>query len=150
MLVLAVLLMFGIFFFLMIRRPPRSTRTDTLFPYTTLFRSFLQHLGKVHAVALAARELADLLLLVAAPEVEGADIGARLSLVLAELNDVEPAGDFFPHRLVSGEGVAALVDIAELHGVADAQAAAVGLLLAGDHAEPRGLDWKSTPLNSHN
>src|SRR3546814_9712235 len=26
----------------MIRRPPRSTRTDTLFPYTTLFRSFLQ------------------------------------------------------------------------------------------------------------
>src|SRR3546814_946434 len=27
-------------FFLMIRRPPRTTRTDTLFPYTTLFRSF--------------------------------------------------------------------------------------------------------------
>src|SRR3546814_16670791 len=31
--------MFLSFFFLMIRRPPRSTRTDTLFPYTTLFRS---------------------------------------------------------------------------------------------------------------
>src|SRR3546814_8898839 len=33
--------MFGctFLFFLMIRRPPRSTRTDTLFPYTTLFRS---------------------------------------------------------------------------------------------------------------
>src|SRR3546814_1455549 len=30
-----------LFFFLMIRRPPRSTRTDTLFPYTTLFRSRL-------------------------------------------------------------------------------------------------------------
>src|SRR3546814_18480055 len=30
---------FGCFFLLMIRRPPRSTRTDTLFPYTTLFRS---------------------------------------------------------------------------------------------------------------
>src|SRR3546814_12134365 len=28
------------FFFLRIRRPPRSTRTDTLFPYTTLFRSW--------------------------------------------------------------------------------------------------------------
>src|SRR3546814_3540611 len=27
------------FFFVMIRRPPRPTRTDTLFPYTTLFRS---------------------------------------------------------------------------------------------------------------
>src|SRR3546814_1539297 len=31
-------------FFLMIRRPPRSTRTDTLFPYTTLFRSDHLHL----------------------------------------------------------------------------------------------------------
>src|SRR3546814_21012391 len=29
------------FFFLMIRRPPRSNRTDTLFPYTTLFRSWV-------------------------------------------------------------------------------------------------------------
>src|SRR3546814_16793441 len=29
----------------MIRRPPRSTRTDTLLPYTTLFRSWKQQLG---------------------------------------------------------------------------------------------------------
>src|SRR3546814_1914416 len=29
----------SLFFFLMLRRPPRSTRTDTLFPYTSLFRS---------------------------------------------------------------------------------------------------------------
>src|SRR3546814_19407488 len=29
----------------MIRRPPRSTRTDTLFPYTTLFRSVRRYLG---------------------------------------------------------------------------------------------------------
>src|SRR3546814_6194399 len=33
------MILFFLFFFLMIRRPPRSTRTDTLFPYTTLFRS---------------------------------------------------------------------------------------------------------------
>src|SRR3546814_13962276 len=33
---------FIVFFCLMIRRPPRSTRTDTLFPYTTLFRSVAQ------------------------------------------------------------------------------------------------------------
>src|SRR3546814_11782108 len=33
------ILIISIFFFLMIRRPPRSTRTDTLFPYTALFRS---------------------------------------------------------------------------------------------------------------
>src|SRR3546814_2295547 len=31
------------FFFLMVRRPPRSTRTDTRFPYTTLFRSVPAH-----------------------------------------------------------------------------------------------------------
>src|SRR3546814_13806712 len=31
------------FFCLMIRRPPRSTRTDTLFPYTTLFRADAGH-----------------------------------------------------------------------------------------------------------
>src|SRR3546814_16949237 len=36
---LSIYLSLSIFFFLMIRRPPRSTRTDTLFPYTTLFRS---------------------------------------------------------------------------------------------------------------
>src|SRR3546814_13728244 len=38
------------FFFLMIRRPPRSTRTDTLFPYTTLFRS----LNGVNAESIAS------------------------------------------------------------------------------------------------
>src|SRR3546814_15757068 len=36
----------SVFFFLMIRRPPRSTRTDTLFPYTTLFRSILAALRR--------------------------------------------------------------------------------------------------------
>src|SRR3546814_15104393 len=36
----------------MILRPPRSTRTDTLFPYTTLFRS--HKLGKVHVAAKGA------------------------------------------------------------------------------------------------
>src|SRR3546814_2366878 len=36
---LILLLVLYVLFFLMIRRPPRSTRTDTLFPYTTLFRS---------------------------------------------------------------------------------------------------------------
>src|SRR3546814_8783003 len=36
-----------LFFFLMIRRPPRSTRTDTLFPYTTLFRSHADHHGHI-------------------------------------------------------------------------------------------------------
>src|SRR3546814_8898582 len=37
----------SLFFFLMIRRPPRSTRTDTLFPYTTLFRSSKARMAEV-------------------------------------------------------------------------------------------------------
>src|SRR3546814_6254116 len=36
----------GWFCFLMIRRPPISTRTDTLFPYTTLFRSLADAVGR--------------------------------------------------------------------------------------------------------
>src|SRR3546814_6147538 len=36
--------------FLMIRRPPRSTRTDTLFPYTTLFRSSQADVGNGYNV----------------------------------------------------------------------------------------------------
>src|SRR3546814_2859390 len=56
---------FFLFFSLMIRRPPRSTRTDTLFPYTTLFRSwFEEHPAEARRIvqkvveAAAAREAA--------------------------------------------------------------------------------------------
>src|SRR3546814_19244930 len=41
LLYICVMLILDSFFLLRIRRPPRSTRTDTLFPYTTLFRSFM-------------------------------------------------------------------------------------------------------------
>src|SRR3546814_1521716 len=41
-----MILGFVLLFFLMRRRPPRSTRTDTLFPYTTLFRSRLGSLAR--------------------------------------------------------------------------------------------------------
>src|SRR3546814_15660911 len=40
-------------FFLMIRRPPRSTRTDTLFPYTTLFRSGVIGIGREQRITAA-------------------------------------------------------------------------------------------------
>src|SRR3546814_20770405 len=42
------------YFLLMIRRPPRSTRTDTLFPYTTLFRSIARSVVKARPVGIAA------------------------------------------------------------------------------------------------
>src|SRR3546814_15075594 len=42
----------------MIRRPPRSTRTDTLFPYTTLFRSLhTERIERERAVAIQRRQL---------------------------------------------------------------------------------------------
>src|SRR3546814_12579420 len=57
-------------FFLRIRRPPRSTRTDTLFPYTTLFRSGvpqlafqLRHEGRHLAQSGAPRRSGQVLLL---------------------------------------------------------------------------------------
>src|SRR3546814_20038088 len=46
----------SVVFFLMIRRPPRSTRTDTLFPYTTLFRSLVAAAGgDQHALGVEPR-----------------------------------------------------------------------------------------------
>src|SRR3546814_17143852 len=39
----------------MIRRPPRSTRTDTLFPYTTLFRSICAARSHAHALGNVVR-----------------------------------------------------------------------------------------------
>src|SRR3546814_10065392 len=49
------MLMLFMCFFLMIRRPPRSTRTDTLFPYTTLFRS---HSSPASATIVGGRQMA--------------------------------------------------------------------------------------------
>src|SRR3546814_18479461 len=49
----------------MIRRPPRSTRTDTLFPYTTLFRSLL---GEGHRGARGREGIVDVQASAAAPE----------------------------------------------------------------------------------
>src|SRR3546814_7686933 len=45
--------------FLMIRRPPISTRTDTLFPYTTLFRSDRGLAGRIGDVLASVEQIAD-------------------------------------------------------------------------------------------
>ena len=83
----------------------------------------------MQAVALAARELADLLLLVGAAEVERRGVLARVDPAVADLDLVGAAGDLLPDRVVVVERVARLVDVGELDGVADPQRAAVGLLL---------------------
>src|SRR3546814_4217337 len=60
----------------MIRRPPRSTRTDTLFPYTTLFRSENLLVGVVRAQGLAVgqKEVAGIAVL------DGDDVADRAQL----------------------------------------------------------------------
>src|SRR3546814_15015605 len=68
------------FFFLRIRRPPRSTRTDTLFPYTTLFRSW----GLLALVMIAvAREGSETVVFLYGSVAAGADSGSGWSLALA-------------------------------------------------------------------
>src|SRR3546814_14755506 len=80
-----------IFFFLMIRLPPRSTRTDTLFPYTTLFRSVRgQHLEIERARARPGRELAPVIQRVGEFRIEPAD---AQELALAEIAADLHAGD---------------------------------------------------------
>src|SRR3546814_5271851 len=95
-------------FFLMIRRPPRSTRTDTLFPYTTLFRSALlaefgARGGIVNRVAQAAERVDQpaLLRLCAAPHAAAGDFVDLLHGAVARLGDAagEVAVALLDHRL---------------------------------------------------
>ena len=77
----------------------------------------------MHPVALASRELPDLLLLVRPAEVEGAHIGARAHPAGAHRDLRLALGDLFPDRVVGVQAVAGLIDIAEHHGLADAERA---------------------------
>src|SRR6185312_16665393 len=98
-----------------------------------------QQLGEVNAVALAAGELPDLGLLRRALEVEARRVLARVDLAVADLDVVVAFGDLLPDGLVGTQRVARLVHVGELDGVAEHERAAVGLLLARDHAEESGL-----------
>src|SRR3546814_9142599 len=86
-------------FFLMIRRPPRSTRTDTLFPYTTLFRSGLSILsaGRIFAHAVVRRDADSVALappqfssIVGHPDISGLSVRFR---AVGHLSDHGGAGD---------------------------------------------------------
>src|SRR3546814_19156167 len=98
----------------MIRRPPRSTRTDTLFPYTTLFRS------ADGAVAAGLRAVAPAL---------GGGMERRQGLH----GHPDPAGGADPRRRRAGTG-----DADGVHGRHPARAAAAVDLGAGDHGAAAG------------
>src|SRR5216683_2042696 len=101
--------------------------------------ALLQHLRQMHPVALAARQLPDLFLLVGAAEVEERAVGPAGDLAAAEIDLVLPARDLLPHAVAGDQRVARLVDIAELDGVTDPKSPAIGRFLPGDHAEERRL-----------
>src|SRR3546814_8934912 len=107
----------------MIRRPPISTRTDTLFPHTTLFRSIL--LGT---------DLADVILQLQRPL-------ERRGLLVIALG--AQAAEFEAALLVANEVPEGL-----LHAVLDAARVGVGHLLRVDAGAEGVLDRKSTRLNS--
>src|SRR3546814_12665636 len=82
------------FFFLMIRRPPRSTRTDTPFPYTTLFRSVIAYAGaQLWLARLLDARVAELVeRLPPAVTIEAGGWQVRLHRHEARLTDVVVAG----------------------------------------------------------
>src|SRR3546814_18353799 len=79
-------------FFLMIRRPPRSTRTDTLFPYTTLFRS-----ARARVRRAGARERAQM----AGAAARCGELRVRSRRCDARLCDTAPHGDARPYFAVA-------------------------------------------------
>ena len=62
-----------------------------------------QKLGQMNAVAFTTREVAHLLLLVAALEVERCDVGATVDLAVAHLEVIDPVGDLLVDGLVGVE-----------------------------------------------
>src|SRR3546814_12392151 len=71
-----------IIFFLMIRRPPRSTRTDTLFPYTTLFRSHQRGVGQADRMGEHRRHAA-------AADPAQLDLGRRETRIARRETDID-------------------------------------------------------------
>src|SRR3546814_18393233 len=120
----------------MIRRPPRSTRTDTLFPYTTLFRS--------HHPALAIEdppgEQAGLL----RPDAPGCSRGAGLELVLHGL----PQRSRHNRWMLAGQMSALVDDVANIAAVREQvinRAAAVAAAAALRPAGPAPARGSNTP-----
>src|SRR3546814_669469 len=69
----------------MIRRPPRSTRTDTLFPYTTLFRSLPVEVCEVPGFAMAVEGLAIVVDLVGKHSLRARGVEADIEATAASL-----------------------------------------------------------------
>src|SRR3546814_19491097 len=107
----------------MIRRPPRSTRTDTLFPYTTLFRSVLADFNQRRSAAEAQRR-----------DLEGrSDEAAQRAL--QRLRGVETIGDLpFDSILLpaSGQQLLSIAPLLAYHDVDPSEVRFLGTSLWED------------------
>src|SRR3546814_2022374 len=120
----------------MIRRPPRSTRTDTLFPYTTLFRSVIRAGTTVTTVDpkdVTARDLAELMVgsELPTPETRESTVTDRVVLAADGLRVTSPEGrtllDDVSFRIRSGE----ILGIAGVEG--NGQRELIGAVLGLQH-----------------
>src|SRR3546814_2982582 len=106
----------------MIRRPPRSTRTDTLFPYTTLFRSeVVDRLGARRGV-LFAREGQDVFEML---EVSGLQLGVPLIFLQVEIA-VGHADAALEHRIDVNLGILVVLPYIAAEEMLDAAAVGFG------------------------
>src|SRR3546814_15993037 len=132
-----ILSFFFCFFFLMIRRPPRSTRTDTLFPYTTLFRSagFVRYLPI--GLALAVLLVVEIVFYgFAVWQTDSLQLARRVAPTPESVPNIQAIGDLLYTRYLfvfEGAGLVLLV-------------AMIGAILLTQRQ--RGGDRKSTRLNS--
>ncbi|OPZ82776.1 MAG: hypothetical protein BWY76_02605 [bacterium ADurb.Bin429] len=95
-------------------------------------RPLREHLRQVNAVALAAGEIAHLLLLVGALEIKAGDVGAGIERPPADGDGLLPAADLFPYGVVAVQRLATLVHVGELYRLSDGDDARIRLHRAGD------------------
>src|SRR3546814_15812444 len=121
----------------MIRRPPRSTRTDTLFPYTTLVRSEGAHrVFVLHQQQRAgAGEVAAFLRL--------SILQRRHRLLLGDRRQVDREGGALPHGAVDEDVAAGLLHDAMDGGEAEAGAGSTGERRVGKGVGSTGKIWGS-------
>src|SRR3546814_18667499 len=133
----------------MLRLPPRSTRTDTLFPYTTLFRSVDTTTLEAHAEQRGARRFALAAELLGADDTEGSlrqmgrgwalvDLASRLSRQKERAEAVAMAADIFaeaPARVCGACPLLALGALARRAALSQMKERRVG----APGRQPRGL-----------
>src|SRR3546814_8862958 len=124
----------------MIRRPPRSTRTDTLFPYTTLFRSHALRLAFEDLAQRLARQLGDFAFERAHPRLASIKLDQR----------AQPLGG---ERELTLLQPVRLDLLGEQMALGDLDLLVLGIALQPDDLHPveqrlRQVDRKSTRLNS--